>query len=356
MTDVINEFKHIEMPQMLSLGANMFQSLPEIIEKLSLGKSCLLITGPFIFDKYAKEVEQILLDSGFKEIQLSTIEDSTLVEVDKQLNLLNEIKAEFVIGLGGGKPIDVAKLTSYKANQRFISIPTIASHDGIASSRASLKGINERHSIQARPPIAVVADTSILDKSPYRFTCAGCGDVLAKKTSIKDWLLAHRLKNEMISPTSIALANMTVELVSKNADLIKNQSDGYSRIVMNSLIGSSLAMCVAGSSRPGSGSEHMFSHALDSIAEKPALHGEQCAVGSILMAFLHDLDWEKIKSTMEKIGLKTKARDLDIKDDEIIKALEIAHSIRPERYTILGKDGLSHEVAVRVAEKTGVID
>ncbi|MEE9410573.1 MAG: iron-containing alcohol dehydrogenase, partial [Candidatus Heimdallarchaeota archaeon] len=135
-----------------------------------------------------------------------------------------------------------------------------------------------------------------------------------------------------------------------------NQSDGYSRIVMNSLIGSSLAMCVAGSSRPGSGSEHMFSHALDSIAEKPALHGEQCAVGSILMAFLHDLDWEKIKSTMEKIGLKTKARDLDIKDDEIIKALEIAHSIRPERYTILGKDGLSHEVAVRVAEKTGVID
>ena len=59
---------------------------------------------------------------------------------------------------------------------------------------------------------------------------------------------------------------------------------------------------------------------------------------------------------MEKIGLKTKARDLDIKDDEIIKALEIAHSIRPERYTILGKDGLSHEVAVRVAEKTGVID
>ncbi|MCG3215161.1 MAG: NAD(P)-dependent glycerol-1-phosphate dehydrogenase [Candidatus Heimdallarchaeota archaeon] len=356
MTDVINEFKHIEMPQMLSLGANMFQSLPEIIEKLSLGKSCLLITDTFVFDKYAKEVEQILLDSGFKEIQLSTIEDSTLVEVDKQLNLLNEIKAEFVIGLGGGKPIDVAKLTSYKANQRFISIPTIASHDGIASSRASLKGINERHSIQARPPIAVVADTSILDKSPYRFTCAGCGDVLAKKTSIKDWLLAHRLKNEMISPTSIALANMTVELVSKNADLIKNQSDGYSRIVMNSLIGSSLAMCVAGSSRPGSGSEHMFSHALDSIAEKPALHGEQCAVGSILMAFLHDLDWEKIKSTMEKIGLKTKARDLDIKDDEIIKALEIAHSIRPERYTILGKDGLSHEVAVRVAEKTGVID
>ncbi len=356
MTDVINEFKHIEMPQMLSLGSNMFQSLPEIIDKLSIGKSCLLITDNFLINRYAKDIEQILLDTGGIEIHLSAIEDSTLAEVDKQLNLLKEIKSEFVIGLGGGRPIDVAKLTSYKANQRFISVPTIASHDGIASSRASLRGIDERHSIQARPPIAVVADTTILDKSPYKFTCAGCGDILAKKTSIKDWLLAHRLKNEMISPTSIALANMTVDLVSQNADLIKNKSEGYSRIVMNSLIASSLAMCVAGSSRPGSGSEHMFSHALDTISEKPALHGEQCAIGSIMMAFLHDLDWERIKLVMEEIGLSTKAKDLGIKDEDIIKALETAHTIRPERYTILGKDGLSSEAAIRVATKTGVIN
>lgn len=356
MTDVINEFKHIEMPQMLSLGSNMFRSLPEIIDKLSIGKSCLLITDNFLINKYAKDVEQILLDSGGIEIKLSAIEDSTLAEVDKQLDFLKEIKSEFVIGLGGGRPIDVAKLTSFKANQRFISVPTIASHDGIASSRASLRGIDERHSIQARPPIAVVADTSILDKSPYKFTCAGCGDILAKKTSIKDWLLAHRLKNEMISPTSIALANMTVELVSQNADLIKNQSEGYSRIVMNSLIGSSLAMCVAGSSRPGSGSEHMFSHALDTITEKPALHGEQCAIGSIMMAFLHDLDWETIKSVMEEIGLSTKANDLGIKDEDIIRALETAHTIRPERYTILGSDGLTSEAAIKVATKTGVIN
>ena len=356
MTDVINEFKHIEMPQMLSLGSNMIQSLPEIIHQLSIGSNCLLITDSFLINRYAKDVEQILLDSKGIEIHLSTIEDSTLAEVDKQLNLLKEMKTDFVIGLGGGRPIDVAKLTSFKAKQRFISVPTIASHDGIASSRASLRGIDERHSIQARPPIAVVADTSILDKSPYKFTCAGCGDILAKKTSIKDWLLAHRLKNEMISPTSIALAKMTVELVSQNADLIKNQSNGYSRIVMNSLIASSLAMCVAGSSRPGSGSEHMFSHALDEIVEKPALHGEQCAIGSIMMAFLHDLDWEAIKSVMEEIGLSTKASDLGIKDEEIIKALEIAHTIRPERYTILGKDGLTSEAAIRVATKTGVIN
>jgi glycerol-1-phosphate dehydrogenase [NAD(P)+] len=115
-------------------------------------------------------------------------------------------------------------------------------------------------------------------------------------------------------------------------------------------------MCVAGSSRPGSGSEHMFSHALDSVAEKPALHGEQCALGTIMMAYLHDLDWESIRNAMITIGLPVTAKDLGIKDDDVIKALEIAHSIRPERLTILGKDGLTRDAAIKVANRTGVIN
>ena len=149
---------------------------------------------------------------------------------------------------------------------------------------------------------------------------------------------------------------MTVELIVQNADFIKNQAEGYSRIVMNSLIASSLAMCVAGSSRPGSGSEHMFSHALDSILETPALHGEQCALGSLMIAYLHDLDWGEMRNTFMQLDLPIRAKDLNIADEHIVEALTIAHKIRPERYTILGKDGLTYEAAVRVAEKTGVID
>ena len=149
---------------------------------------------------------------------------------------------------------------------------------------------------------------------------------------------------------------MTVKLVTKNADLIHSQPQGYSRIVVKALISSSLAMCVAGSSRPGSGSEHMVSHALDSIAEKPALHGEQCALATVMMAYLHDLDWENIRDVLITLGLPITAKSLGLKDEEILKALEIAHEIRPERFTILGKDGLTHEAAVKVASITGIIN
>ncbi len=64
---------------------------------------------------------------------------------------------------------------------------------------------------------------------------------------------------------------------------------------MKSLFSSGMAISIAGSSRPASGSEHKFSHALDKIAKKPALHGEQCGVGTIMMMSLHGGDWEVIK-------------------------------------------------------------
>lgn len=356
MSEINDEFKFIELPTLLCLGKDMINSLPKVIERLSLGNKILLITDEFLKTRIAKNVEDILLDANNMDVFMSTIKDSTLEEVDKQLDIHKEISPSAVIGLGGGRPIDIAKLVSFKTHQRFISIPTIASHDGVASSRASVTGIDKRHSIQALPPVAVVADTKLLDQSPYKFTAAGCGDILAKETAIKDWLLSHRLKNELISEYSIALSNMTVKLITQNADLIHSRAEGYSRIVVKALISSSLAMCVAGSSRPGSGSEHMFSHALDSIAEKPALHGEQCALGTIMMAYLHDLDWENIRSIMKKLGLPTTAKELGIKNEEVVRALEMAHTIRPERFTILGKEGLTYEAAIKVAERTGIIN
>jgi glycerol-1-phosphate dehydrogenase [NAD(P)+] len=356
MVNIINEFKFIELPTLLCLGADMLNSLPDIIERLSLGSKALLITDDYLRTRIGKEVEDILMNSSKHSVDTTTIQDSTMDEVEKQLEVHKELKPDFVIGLGGGRPIDIAKSVAFKSKQRFISIPTIASHDGVASSRASIIGSDKRHSIQALPPIAVLADTVILDKSPYRFTAAGCGDIIAKKTAIKDWMLSHRLRNELISEYSIALSDMTVQLITKNSDVIKSQAEGYSRIVVKALISSSLAMCVAGSSRPGSGSEHMFSHALDSIAEKPALHGEQCALGTIMMAYLHDLDWEYIREVVRDLGIPVKAKELGLKDDEVIEALQMAHTIRPQRFTILGKDGLTKEAAVNTASFTGVIN
>jgi len=115
-------------------------------------------------------------------------------------------------------------------------------------------------------------------------------------------------------------------------------------------------MSIAGSSRPCSGSEHLFSHALNLIAPKPAMHGEQCGVGTIMMARLHGLDWKRVKETLEKVGAPTTARELGIKPEHVVQALVQSSRIRPERYTILEEKRLDYDSAEKLARASGVID
>lgn len=144
-------------------------------------------------------------------------------------------------------------------------------------------------------------------------------------------------------------------MVIKSADSIKKGLEESARIVVKALISSGIAMSIAGSSRPASGSEHKFSHALDIVAPKPALHGEQCGVGTIMMMYLHGKDWKFIRDTLKKINAPTNAYELGIDPEYIIEALTMAHKIRKERYTILGDRGLTRAAAKRLAEVTGVI-
>ncbi|RLF57820.1 MAG: NAD(P)-dependent glycerol-1-phosphate dehydrogenase, partial [Thermoplasmata archaeon] len=251
--------------------------------------------------------------------------------------------------------IDVSKLSAYRSNIPFISVPTAASHDGIASPMASIKDKNSPTSKKAVSPLAIIADTSIIKKAPYRMLSSGCADVISNLSAIKDWELAHRLKNEEFSTYAYSLSKTSAELIMENSDLIKTYTEEGVWIAVKGMIVSGVAMSVANSSRPASGAEHMFSHALDAIAPGKALHGEQCGVGAIMMLYLHGEDWKSVRDTLKEIGAPTNAKELGIPKKKIIEALVKAHSMRPDRYTILGEGGLTKEAAKNIAKKTGVI-
>jgi len=117
---------------------------------------------------------------------------------------------------------------------------------------------------------------------------------------------------------------------------------------------SGMAMSIAHSSRPASGSEHLFAHALESIAPGKALHGEMVGVGTIMMMYLHGGDWKRIRDALRMIGAPITARELGVEEEDIIWALTHAHKMR-KRYTILGMRGLTKEAARKLAQITGVI-
>ncbi len=345
--------KWMQLPRTVVVGHGAINDTGKVCKDLKLNGNAVIVAGNTTFKAAGKTAAVSLEDSGFN-VNFAMVENPTLDAVNKVESISKEVKAEFLLGVGGGKSIDIAKLASMHLDMPFISVPTAASHDGIVSSRASIIRNNKTVSEAAQTPLAVVADTGIIAAAPYRLLAAGCGDLISNYTAVRDWELAHRLRDEPFSEYASIISKLTAKILIDSAGLIKPGLEESAWTVMKALVASGVAMSIAGSSRPASGSEHKFSHALDEIAPKPALHGEQCGVGTIMMMYLHGGNWQEIRAALLAIGAPTNASELGIEEEYIIKALIHAHKIRPERYTILGT-GLTPEAAEKVARITKVI-
>jgi glycerol-1-phosphate dehydrogenase [NAD(P)+] len=348
-------YHYMQLPREVIVGKGTIKCVPEVVKRLGIKGKALVMSDKQCYELAGRTVSKLLEESGlavdFLLVKTMTTKDVLAVE-----NQIRELKPQILFGVGGGTIIDSAKVSSGSQNIPFISVPTTVSHDGIASPLASIKGSDKPYSILAQAPLAIIADTEVIGQAPWRFMISGCGDIISKFTAVKDWKLAHLENGEYYGGYAASLALMSAKLVTENAELIVYRQDEGLRILLEALISCGVAMSIAGSSRPCSGSEHLFSHALDIINSNHAMHGEQCGVGTILTAYLYRTNWQRIKSTLKQIGAPTTAAELGVKDADIIKALELAAKIRPERYTILHKLNLNPEACEKTAKATGIIN
>jgi len=343
----------MQLPREVIVGDGTIERIPEICRMLGFTESALVIAGSKTYDVAGKTVRELLEDMKVK-VNTVLVESATVKDVEAVEEKIKAFKPQVVFGVGGGTKIDVAKCSSARQETPFISVPTAASHDGIASPLSSIRGFEKPYSAMAQAPLAIIADTDIIMKAPWRFTTSGCGDVIAKLTAVKDWKLAHQDRNEYYGGYAASLAIMSAKLVMENVDLLKQDCEEGIRVLIEALISCGVSMSIAGSSRPCSGSEHIFSHALETINPNHSMHGERCGVGTIMMAYLHRSNWKRVKATLEKLGAPTRASELGVSKNDVVQALETATTMRPERYTILNKLYLSRESCEKLVKATEV--
>ncbi|MCS3923052.1 glycerol-1-phosphate dehydrogenase [NAD(P)+] [Methanosalsum natronophilum] len=346
--------KWMQLPRDVVVGHDAIYEVPDVCTDLKLGVKATIVTGKTTKNIAGELVHDLLKDSCKHNVDMMISNNASMENVEDVITCAKNNMSNYLIGVGGGKPIDVAKLAATRIGIPYLSIPTAASHDGIVSSRASISNGKTTTSIQASAPMAVIADTNIISQAPYKLLAAGCGDIISNYTAVLDWELAHRLRNVPFSEYAASLSRMTAKILIDSAESIKPDLESSARIVVKALVSSGVAMSTAGSSRPASGSEHMFSHALDVVSPVSSHHGEQCAIGTIMMMYLHGGNWKNIREVLQKLQVPVTAEDLGVEDKYILEALLLAHKIRPERYTILGS-GLSPSAAEKVAKITKVI-
>ena len=342
----------MELPRLIVIGEKNIGKIGNFLKSLNDAKKVSLISGSNVKKIVQKKIDESLASSNIKKSwYLSKINDAkSIKEIEKNVR---KNKTNLLIGVGGGRSVDIAKMIAFNLGKPFVSIPTSASHDGIASPFVSVKG-EKPHSMVATAPLGVFVDVDVIKRAPKNLLASGCGDLIAKITAVHDWQLGNSKTGEYYGRYSAHLALMSAKILIENSSRFAKKGPDVREIV-EALISAGVASCIAGSSRPCSGAEHLFSHAVDKLEPGVGLHGEKCGIGAIMIAKLQGQDWKNIVKTLKAVGAPTTAKEIGLKSNILAKALTIAQSLRPERYTILNQVNMTENKAIALAKSTKVI-
>ena len=295
---------------------------------ISSGGKVAIVIGPGHGQRIAEQ-----LAASLPTASVTTVSGGTL---DAALELISELRNDFhdaVVGIGGGRTVDVAKYAASMSGLPFVSVATTLTHDGLASPVATLESHGRKASFGVHVPIAVFVDINEVRTAPPEHIRSGAGDVLSNLSAISDWELARRVRDESVDGLSVSLARTAGEAI---LDLAPG-TDRYLTTLAESLILSGLAMTFAGSSRPCSGACHEISHALDAYHGSPGLHGAQVAFGARFATWLRGerqllaaLDHALVVNQLPR-----RPEDLGIDRDIFVQAVVEAPRTRPDRFTIL---------------------
>ncbi|HEY8109737.1 MAG TPA: sn-glycerol-1-phosphate dehydrogenase [Candidatus Nitrosotenuis sp.] len=340
----------MELPRLIVIGNKNLGNIGKFLHSLNEPKKVSVISGRHVKKIIQTKFQKSLLMAGIKSVWHNA-NNNDETSIDKIQNDVKKDRSDLIIGIGGGRSVDIAKMISFNLEKPFVSVPTAASHDGIASPFVSIRG-DKPHSVVATAPLGVFVDIDVIKRAPKKLLASGCGDLIAKITAVRDWEIGRDKTGEYFGRYSANLASMSAKILLEASEKKKVPDI---REIVEALISAGVASCIAGSSRPCSGAEHLFSHALDKIAPGIGLHGEKCGIGAIMMAKLQGQDWKKITKTLKNVGAPTTAKEIGLTQNMLTKALVIAQSLRPERYTILKEIQMTEKMALDLAKSTNVL-
>ncbi|MFF3323854.1 iron-containing alcohol dehydrogenase family protein [Streptomyces sp. NPDC002889] len=267
--------------------------------------------------------------------------------IDSAVKLADDIRGsryDAVVGLGGGKIIDVAKYAAARVGLPMAAVATNLAHDGLCSPISILDNDNGRGSYGVPSPIAMVIDLDVVRDAPVRFVRSGIGDAISNISAIADWELSHRVNGESVDGLAAAMARTAGESVLRHPGGVGD--DEFLTVLAEALVLSGIAMSISGDSRPSSGACHEISHAFDLLYPKRAAsHGEQVGLGAAFAMHLRGAreDAGLFAEVLRRHGLPVLPEEIGFSADEFVRAVEYAPQTRPGRFTVLEHLDLNHD-------------
>ena len=275
-------------------------------------------------------MDAALAGERIEVLQRLPVSDASFEQAEEVFRRL-PATTDAVIGLGGGKALDVAKYVAFLARMPYFAVPTSLSNDGFCSPRSSLTMEGRRRSLPSAIPFGVVLDTEVCLGAPEILWLSGVGDLAAKFTAGVDWKLAFHARGTPVDDFAALLSDATVfQFIARPV----RDAEGV-KLLGTALMLNGIAMALCGSSRPASGSEHLISHALDALSQRPRLHGLQVGVATYLASLLQRQNSGRVASLFEATGFWRAIAADPFSRSEWLEAARLAPSLKPGFYTVL---------------------
>jgi glycerol-1-phosphate dehydrogenase [NAD(P)+] len=319
-------------PLAIDIGPGAVEGLAPLLadRRISSGGHVAVVVGPGQGEALAAQLGSSLANADIHLVESGSVEGA--------ISLARDLRSEFhdaVVGIGGGRTLDVAKYAAGLAGLPMVAVATSLAHDGIASPVASLEHDGRKGSYGVQMPIAVVVDLDYVRRSEPGMRRSGIGDVVSNLTAIADWRLAAEHRGEEVDGVAVTFARVAAMAVLHRTDGIED--DEFLIALAEALVLSGLAMATAGSSRPCSGGDHEILHAIDHLFPGTAFHGELAGATSLFTAFLQGNETlaAEIDGCLRRHGLQRTPSDLGLTTEQFAQAVHYAPRTRPDRFTVL---------------------
>lgn len=338
----MNQHSRFNLPLCMAVEEGIFEHVDETACKYVpelKGQKTILVTEEFLRKTYGNVVEEIQRDFGGASVfEVQNADFDTAVALAKRA-CIEDVKV--IIGFGGGRVLDTAKYAAYVSRAIYICLPTTLSNDSLASPFAVLgtEG-SSRKTLSCKIPTAILVDTDMIQKAPVSQTLSGIGDTISKYTSVYDWSLSAKASGGNVDDFAYSIAWMCYDSVAHCDDKSLN-SKSFMRTLSRALVMGGLAMEIAGSSRPCSGSEHLFAHAIEEYYPEIRIsHGLAVALGSVAAANFQGRDDKGLIEICKSYGLNLNPETYGITKDMYYEIWTKAAGTRPDRVTILNSTEL----------------
>ncbi len=344
-------FKKAVFPGKYIQGIGAVGELPALLDVL--GKKGLIVASPSAYDKI---LPRSGIDLSLHALAVERFRGECCEEELTRLSaIVTQKGVDVLVGMGGGKTIDTAKIVADRAEIPVIIIPTIASSDAPCSGCAvvySKEGVYEGVFYQKMNPAVVLVDTAIIAEAPVRFLVAGMGDGLST------WFEARSCErtqsvNECGGYGTVAgfgIARLCYETLLTYGAAAKIAGERH--IVtpaLERIVEANILLSGIGFESAGLAAAHSIHNGLTALAEThPFWHGEKVAFGVLAGLQLTDAAPDEsatVFSFCEEIGLPTTFADIGLGEVDRQKLMLVAEKASDQAQFI------HHEAVSITAEK-----